>query len=596
MGRREVGRELDLYLETLFSEQAGYIYVASKQTSGGFQQHFFEYPRERGELTFAISANVSVGEVYICPSIFAAPQGTKDQCLGSSVAWVDFDGNYPTTWPNSIPSPSMVIQTSNERNVHAYWKLDGFLAASEVEEINRRLCYFFGADISGWDANQLLRPPETRNHKRGKQVILTTGGGPKVRVSDFIGLPSPPKLPKNIEEFQIPSIEEAHAHINWPGNLRALFENGLPDGRRHQGMFALAAGLAELNVAPQFILSVLLHSDNNAFHKFQGRPDQKIRLMELVTRAVSKVKEKQQEGKEKWAAVSFEVLLTTSYAMEWLLRPYLHKTSCAILSGPPGVGKSLMSLSLGQRLVLGMEFLGLKPEKSLKVGFVSMEMDQYELSEALKLQASSYSASQMASLTENFLILPFGEPKAFNDKDVERCLMEFVGDNHLDGIFIDSLSSTTPGDLSSEKETKFIFELDAKLRARCSCFTWYIHHNRKAQADNKRPNKLADLHGSVHIQSKPSTVVTLWPLDPKGNRIALKPLKLRSTKIPDDIIVSRDDNLHYFINNNPGNSPQPGPVVFQAGENKGVNDAIGGDDSDPPSDGGESSGGFKPSF
>ena len=591
MGRREVGRELDIYLETLYGEQAGYIYVASKQTGGGFVQNFFQYPTERSQISSTILDSVLLGEVYICPSVFAAPKGTKDQCLGSSVAWVDFDGNYPTAWPNTVPVPSMVIQTSSERNVHAYWKLDSFLSASEVEEINRRLSYFFGADISGWDANQLLRPPETRNHKRGKEVILTTGGGAKLRVADFIGLPSPPKLPKDIEAFEIPPIEEAHAHINWPGNLRALFENGLPDGRRHQGMFALAAGLAELNVAPQFILSVLLHSDNNAFHKFQGRPDQKIRLMELVTRAVSKVKAKQKSGEEKpeWG-VSLERLLSTESKMEWLLPPFLHKTTCAILSGPPGVGKSLMSLYLAQCLILQTTFLEFTPAKSLKVGYVSLEMDASELNEVVQLQLSQYSSAQMELLRENFFFHCPGTPEFFNDKETERLLFNFVEKYNLDGVFIDSLSSVTPGDLSSEKETKAIFELDARLRSRFGCFTWYIHHNRKAQADNKRPNKLADIYGSVHIQSKPSTVITLWPLDPKGNRIAFKPLKLRSAKLPDDIIVSRDDNLRYVINNNPGNSPQPSTVTASEGEDKVVNNAVGSNDTDSPSDGDGSTG------
>ena len=203
----------------------------------------------------------------------------------------------------------------------------------------------------------------------------------------------------------------------------------------------------------------------------------------------------------------------------------------------------------------------------------------------------------MASLDEKLLVLPFGEPKFFNDKNTERLLVQFVGDNHLDGIFVDSLSSTTPGDLSSEKETKFIFELDAKLRSRFQCFTFYIHHNRKAQADNKKPNKLADLHGSVHIQSKPTSVITLWPLDPKGNRISFKPLKTRSAAMPDEFVVSRDDRLHYFINNSVGSQTFGGVTIVSAETpEEVVADDIGSNDPDSSGDGGNISGGIELGF
>lgn len=586
-----MGRELDIYLDTVFGQQTGYVYVATKRTDGGFSQDFYSYPNRRAELAARILGRYQEGETYICPSLFAIESGQKDQCLGSRVAWVDFDANYPNDhWPEGVPYPSAIVQTSSKRNVHAYWLLDTFLAASEIEEVNRRLCYYFGADISGWDANQLLRPPETKNHKRNTAVnLLTTGSGDTYKVADFIGLPSPPALPKNIEQLEIPPIEEALENITWPANLKLLFEEGLPDGKRHQGMFALAAGLAELNIPPKFILSVLLHSDNNAFHKFQGRPDQRTRIFELVTRAVVKVKAKQAQIKEApiWVPNSITQLLTTDWKMEWLLSPYIHKTTCGILSGPPGVGKSLMTLSLAQCLVIGTEFLGVAPSKKLRIGFISMEMDGYELHAALTPQVSHWSPEELSDLNQNLLLLPFGEPKFFNDKETERLLFQFVGDNKLDGLFLDSLSSTTAGDLSSEKETKFIFELDAKLRARFGCFTFYIHHNRKAQADNKKPNKLADLHGSVHIQSKPTTILTLWPLDPKGSRIAFKPLKIRSQAIPDEFVVSRTDQLHYRINTMGGSTNTFGgvTVVSPEPEEVGVSDAVGSNGEDAPDSG-----------
>ena len=593
-----MGRELDVYLDTLFANTQGYVYAATKHASGDFTQDHFLLPGERAGLHARILKAAEIGESYLCPAVFATASGKKDQCLGSQVAWVDFDGNFPESWPTGIPEPTLVVQTSTERRVHAYWKLDTFLEAREIEEINRRLSYFFSADLSGWDANQLLRPPETRNHKRGNRAVsIILQGDGICKVNDFVGLPSPPKLPANLEAIPIPPIEEALARIKFTSNLQELFEKGLPQGQRSEGMFALAAGLAELSNAPQDILSILLHADNKVFHKFDQRADQLTRLVELVTRACAKVKAKPKKETPTWQAVNISTLLQQTWKLEWLLYPYIHKTTVGVLSGPPGVGKSLMTSSLAQSLAIGREFLGVAPIRPLKTGFISLEMDGFELHAALTQQVKPYSSEERSLLDQNFLILPFGEPRFWNDKETEQLLFEFVGDNNLDGIFIDSLSSTTAGDLSSEKETKFIFELDAKLRARFKCFTWYIHHNRKAQADNKRPNKLADLHGSVHIQSKPTTILTLWPLDTQAHRVAFKPLKIRSTGIPDEFVVSKDTNLHFNVIKGSSAATFAGVTVMEGEdaspeqpEQEPVND-IGSDDSNPPGDGSDGEGG-----
>ena len=88
--------------------------------------------------------------------------------------WVDFDGNAPATWEDSVaPEPTLIIQSSIPGHEHCYWKLDTFLNKPKViEERNRSLAYALGADTSGWDADQILRPPFTTNRKRDKAVIV----------------------------------------------------------------------------------------------------------------------------------------------------------------------------------------------------------------------------------------------------------------------------------------------------------------------------------------------------------------------------------------------------------------------------------------
>jgi hypothetical protein len=72
-----------------------------------------------------------------------------------------------------VPTPTLRIQSSIPGHEHVYWKLSEFLDnPSLLEERNRSLAYLMHADTSGWDADQILRPPFTHNHKRDKPVTI----------------------------------------------------------------------------------------------------------------------------------------------------------------------------------------------------------------------------------------------------------------------------------------------------------------------------------------------------------------------------------------------------------------------------------------
>jgi hypothetical protein len=100
--------------------------------------------------------------------------------LGSRVLWVDFDGNAPQEWSQEpdgltpfVPPPTLIVQSSIPTHEHAYWLLDEFVTdIDELEDKNRSIAYLLHADTSGWDADQILRPPFTINMKRNKPVTV----------------------------------------------------------------------------------------------------------------------------------------------------------------------------------------------------------------------------------------------------------------------------------------------------------------------------------------------------------------------------------------------------------------------------------------
>lgn len=159
-------------------KQTTFCYVPV-ESGGEWVKYMFEWPRQRAAVVrhilkwSAIEANV-----FYSPALYKANRPLKENVLGSWFLWVDFDGNAPATWADldstvSIPKPSLRVQSSLPGHEHCYWKLDTFLTDIDLlEDRNRALAYMLKADTSGWDADQILRPIHTMNHKRKLPVIV----------------------------------------------------------------------------------------------------------------------------------------------------------------------------------------------------------------------------------------------------------------------------------------------------------------------------------------------------------------------------------------------------------------------------------------
>lgn len=175
--------DLANFLDYVWGEEAPipgiptFVYVPFEK-DGEWKKFSFEWPRQKAAVVRHLLKWSALGaNAFYSPALYRAARPVKENVLGSWFFWVDFDGNAPR-WEDidtklSIPRPSFIIQSSLPQHEHWYWKLDEFLTDIEVlEDRNRSLAYVLSADTSGWDADQVLRPLHTTNHKRGKPVIL----------------------------------------------------------------------------------------------------------------------------------------------------------------------------------------------------------------------------------------------------------------------------------------------------------------------------------------------------------------------------------------------------------------------------------------
>lgn len=552
----EVG-QLHNFFTTIYGDLEGYAYLAFKAPQNGngniagqvqWRQEFFEFPGEIDRLVSRVREQSQKYEVYYGPALYTKKSAKKIHIVGTRTLWVEFDGNSETSErPDSIPEPTIRIKSSNPGHEHWYWLTKEILSVTDIERVNKSLAYSLGADISGWDSTQILRPPETFNHKRQASVNLVSLGTKRISIGIFKDIPEPPEAENAEFSGQIPLIDDVIAKFKFKAEIWQLFKKGVPEGSRSEGLMALGYHLAEMQMNNEEIVAMLLNADQR-WGKFAGRNDQLERLLQIVNIARGKYPLTETDPVGKMTTYGFQSLLNTKIELEWVWDGLLQEGGYFLLTGPPAAGKTQFSLDFGQRVALGQNFLERKITKPRRVGFVSLEMGLVDLKYFVRNQAQSYNGKELELLEENFRFLPLGEPLYLSNKSEQDALEEWVYEERLDGIIVDSLGSTTEKELSSEPDVKAIMDFNDRLRQRHNLFTWYVHHHRKASGDNKRPNKLDDVYGNRYITARATTVYCLWD-SPDGNSIQGIPLKVRLAAKPPVATIFRDGKLHFTLLN-----------------------------------------------
>ncbi len=124
---------------------------------------YFAWPneRERAQRWIKREAFSKGRETYHCAHLLRRRRRLKDNAAPLLSLYVDGDG---AKVPEHLPPPGAVVESSCGRE-QFYWPLTQPVSPGVGEQLNMRLAYAMGADKSGWDLTQLLRPPGTPNFK-----------------------------------------------------------------------------------------------------------------------------------------------------------------------------------------------------------------------------------------------------------------------------------------------------------------------------------------------------------------------------------------------------------------------------------------------
>jgi hypothetical protein len=182
----------------IFSEERGllHIWTAVRGTDGRLtrpKSNNFNYPQAADAAAqWALEQSDKGREVYFCAHLLIGPERRKENAGAVRALWFEKDGG---EMPNGRLTPSAAVESSPGR-FHGYLRLTDAIPPETAEVLNKRLAHATGGDPSGADLTQILRVPETTNHKYSAQ--------PVVKVLDLED--SRTYTPAELEEI-LPSIE-----------------------------------------------------------------------------------------------------------------------------------------------------------------------------------------------------------------------------------------------------------------------------------------------------------------------------------------------------------------------------------------------------
>jgi hypothetical protein len=388
---------------------------------------------------------------------------------------------------------------------------------AQIEAINKAIAYSMRADFSVWDATQVLRPPLTVNHKRGQRVSKLHKN-PTAR-HNFWNTLSDLEIPEDhnvsvsdVELTELPDPKRVMAKYAMPDGLYDLMHSKVPEGKRSEALMKIGYYGAELKMSDAEIYS-LLYNAAMMWGKFKHHQRPLATMRNIIRRARAKYPLQGMPEDKPYALYGFDSFLKETFDVEWVIQDLLAAQTIMVWSGKAGVGKTQSAIQAGIHLALGRNYCGFNVNRQWRVMFISQEMAYPPLHSILNKISTGLNLSpvEKATLQENFLITKVDKGSFRLDTPAGQKILErMVAEHRPDGILIDFLGQIAPGDLNDDQVIRGTMNFLDDLVERENLFAWLIHHNRKAQSANKKPNSLDDIYGSQYIGAIASTVVSMW--------------------------------------------------------------------------------------
>lgn len=521
------------FLDDLFGDHEGIVYSPVKDPK--WVQHFFEWPTERAALEAHIE-DYHGRDVYISPVLFTERRVSPDTFKGTNYLWTEFDGRVPA----ERIAPSIRVLSSTEGHEHWYWRLNSFITDRRmIEDYTKRIAYHYGADLSVWDYQNVLRPPDTWNHKRNRPVSLLDRNELKYSLTEFMGVPLAPETRTvDIQIGDLPRLAEILAKYRWkPDTTDLILKAEVTD--RSDALFRLAFDAVEAGCSNEEVY-VLIEDRDKAWGKYVERTDRQKQLENIISRVRGRKALTQEITHGTPEVYRFEDFMKTNIKIKWVIEGVLPVAGSMVIFGKPGVGKTTLALRAAISMAIGHEkFLIWDIVNVQRTLFLSLEMQHYEVKsffEDMKIPKEHW-----AALQEKFFIWPIGSAYPLDTPDQQRELLRYIDLHKIELIVIDSLSLSMYGSVKDDDDVKRLNSfLNEDLRRDRKCGYIFIHHPRKRAGleDRDKEQDGDDVFGSTYISANAQTVIVLSQKT-GSTRLRIKFIKTRMMQGAKEIEIER---------------------------------------------------------
>lgn len=577
--------------------------VMKNGDSSSFKQLMIPNSKKSQIAEIVLHAEASGFDVYFSSAIYplnpdgSSPKPKRENAIGAGVLQVDFDdGNAPENWAEAahekgIPIPTRVVQSSVKGNQHVYWELDRVYSTEEIEERNRALAFQLGADRSGWDVNQLLRVPYTKNYGfRSKsemkpwykgspvEVVLLGDTGNVNNISKF---DPAVKIEKTLYSEMsdrlgpIPTYEEA---ISFGDTTEAILKvanmtkeevSETFSGKRSGGLMHLAYLMAEQKIGRGFtdeeMYAILEHADSR-WEKYTNRTEHARRklLLETIVRARTKHGYPVEESlgflsnmlnnSEEVSTQPTEVQHVFSYGnfreqdwqVNWLIKDRIVERSIGFVAAEPGTGKTQLTLNMAMQMAAGLPFFNWENEVGpIKVLYLSLEMSGPPLKQFYTDKIEQNYLDHLQDIQQNLSIAPLGTTIPLETIEGHMYLDHILGIYKPEMVFIDSLQTALAGDMNDNTSARQFSANIADLRDKHNCGFTIIHHLRKKSSDGKDSGGLSTLYGSTFLTANSDWVMGMTSED--DGKLTLRDYKHRMGIPQRSISIKRNSNLGFEL-------------------------------------------------
>jgi hypothetical protein len=353
-----------------------------------------------------------------------------------------------------------------------------------------------GVDIQA-DGAYVCAPPSV--HPNGGMYEWTA----KPDVTPLAGLPE--SLYAALVEAQTSKVKrELKADLSADGKI--------PSGNRNQALTSLAGTMRRRNLDPQAILAALLVEN-------QRKCDPPLDEDEVLAISASIERYEPDEDASPTLVASGKAreisiipvadMISEPPDIEWIIPGRLARGDCAIIVGPPGCGKSWLTMDLAVNGALGLAIFDEWPvTKPLRVMYVDEENPKDEINRRLHgiFNASVGNGHRPKAALDLEARLQIFEPcQGFTFREKEGWLVplaNLVSQIEPDLIIFDSLTAVS-GIMDENKATEvraFFHDKLYPLRRICNSAILCVHHSNKKAYEtvgNETTTKDGQIRGSI---------------------------------------------------------------------------------------------------